>query len=209
VAILWLATLLGTWVIWTVAALGIIRFTLFGIGRASRARAPRAGIITKGDPLAAVQKHGRARGPYLGLDDRREWRFAGVERAVLVLGPPRSGKTQAVIIPAVLAHAGAVVSASTKPDVLHATATARSRLGRVWEFDPTGEGQVLPDSQLRWSPVTSSQTWDGALLMARAMVSGAGVGAGTTEANHWARRAVALLAPLLHAAALGGYDIGL
>jgi type IV secretory pathway TraG/TraD family ATPase VirD4 len=114
-----------------------------------------------------------------------------------------------VIVPAVFSHDGPIVSASTKPDVLSATGTARSRLGRVWEFDPTGERSVLSsDEQLRWSPVTSARTWDGALLIARSMVTGSGVGAGTNDSTHWSKRATALLAPLLHAASLAALDIG-
>jgi type IV secretion system protein VirD4 len=40
--------------------------------------------------------------------------------------------------------------------------------------------------------------------MARALVVGAGVGVGTTDQSHWSKRAQALLAALLHAAAIGG-----
>ena len=43
--------------------------------------------------------------------------------------------------------------------------------------------------------------------MARAMVTGAGVGIGTSDQTHWSRRAQALLAPLLHAAALNGSEM--
>jgi type IV secretory pathway TraG/TraD family ATPase VirD4 len=114
-----------------------------------------------------------------------------------------------VIVPAVLSHDGPVVSASTKPDVLSATGTARARLGRVWEFDPTGERAALgSDQQLRWSPVTSASTWNGALLIARSMVTGSSVGAGTNDSTHWSKRATQLLAPLLHAASLAALDIG-
>jgi type IV secretory pathway TraG/TraD family ATPase VirD4 len=60
---------------------------------------------------------------------------------------------------------------------------------------------------LHWSPVFVSRFWDEALLMARAMVSGTRVGAGTTDQSHWSRRAQGLLAPLLHAAAVGGREI--
>ena len=49
--------------------------------------------------------------------------------------------------------------------------------------------------------------WDGALLMARAMTAGANVGAGTTHGSHWAKRSQALLAPLLHAAAVDGREM--
>jgi type IV secretory pathway TraG/TraD family ATPase VirD4 len=162
------------------------------------------------DLLVAVRteaaRHGG--GVYLGRDDRGGWRAAGAERAVLVLGPPRSGKSSAVIIPALLAHLGAAISTSTKPDVLAATAAGRSRVGRVWHFDPTDTAFGAESVELRWSPVTAAGSWDGALLMARAMVGGARVGAGTTDQTHWSRRAAALLAPLLHAAAIGGHSVG-
>jgi len=141
-------------------------------------------------------------GLYLGTSRQGGWRLGRPERAVLLLGPPRSGKTSAVIIPALLAHAGPAVSTSTKPDVIVATGPARSQLGRVWQFDPTGTAAAAGmGGELRWSPVVGSRSWDGALLMARAMVTGAGVGHGTTDSTHWSRRAQALLAPLLHAAA--------
>ena len=156
------------------------------------------------DPVAAV--HAKARenggGVYLGCGPVGSWVHARPERAVLVLGPPRSGKTTAVIIPAILAHTGPVVSTSTKPDVANAVRNARRRDGRVWVFDPTGSTPAADGEMLRWSPVRSSADWDGALLMARAMT--AGIGQGTTNGSHWARRAQALLAPLLHAAANSG-----
>ena len=158
------------------------------------------------DSLSAVLAESRrlGGGVYLGVRPRGDWRLARSERAVLLLGPPRSGKTAGVVVPAVLAHDGPAVSTSTKPDVLLASAAVRSRLGRVWRFDPTGTGASAIEgvNQLRWSPVAGSRSWDGALLMARAMVTGAGVGVGTTDGSHWSRRAQALLAPLLHAAAV-------
>jgi type IV secretion system protein VirD4 len=148
-------------------------------------------------------------GPYLGINERGAWRQAGRERAVLVLGPPRSGKSSAVMIPALLAHSGPAVSASTKPDVLAATVGVRSRIGTAWRFDPVGDAGGLDVEMLRWSPVSSSGEWDGALAMARSMVSGAGVGVGTTDATHWSKRATALLAALLHAAAVSDQGIAI
>jgi type IV secretion system protein VirD4 len=145
---------------------------------------------------------------YLGAHADGGWRFSEPERAVLVLGPPRSGKTSAVIVPALLAHDGPAVSTSSKPDVMNMTAGARSAIGAVWQFDPTGSGRDIPGvRRLRWSPLLAATSWDGALLMARSLVTGTGVGAGTSDATHWAKRAQALLAPLLHAAALGGRDM--
>jgi type IV secretion system protein VirD4 len=145
-------------------------------------------------------------GVHLGIGSEGSDRRSTPERAVLVLGPPRSGKTSAVIIPTILDHDGPVISTSTKPDVLRATHTHRAQGGgQVWQFDPTGTSPPVEGVQtLRWSPVLCATEWDGAQLMSRAMVTGSQVGAGTTDANHWTRRAQALLAPMLHAAAVSG-----
>ena len=170
-----------------------------------RARRPRTRV--SGDPLEMVRdaadQHGG--GVYLGAVDRGGWRHARPERAVLLLGPPRSGKTTGVIIPALLSHTGPAVSTSTKPDVARATRRARSREGQTWVFDPTGAGHPAGGVPLRWSPIQSALAWDGALLVARAMTTNIGVG--TTDRSHWANRAQALLAPLLHAAAVHDKDM--
>jgi type IV secretory pathway TraG/TraD family ATPase VirD4 len=148
-------------------------------------------------------------GVHLGTGENGQQRFSRSERAVLLLGPPRSGKTSGVIIPTVVSHTGPVVSTSTKPDVFNATRNARHRSGRLWVFDPTGNntaGASAGATELRWSPVSSADTWDGALLIARAMT--ANIGVGTTDRSHWAARAQALLAPMLHAAANHDRDMG-
>ena len=152
----------------------------------------------------------RARhGVYLG-HDARGWRFTAPQQSVLVLGPPRSGKTTSIIIPNVLAGSGAVVSTSTKPDVMRSTGAARSTLGRCFLFDPTGTVE-RPDGvePLRWSPLRSCTDWTGALTMARALVDVGSPGRGNRggENNHWVERSQALLAPLMHAAALDGEDM--
>jgi type IV secretory pathway TraG/TraD family ATPase VirD4 len=140
---------------------------------------------------------------YLGAGQAGRSCWSRPGRAVLVIGPSQSGKTTSVIIPTLRQYPGPVVSTSTKPDVLHATIDARSYKGDVWQFDPTGNQQEIPGVRtLRWSPLSCSRDWDGALLMARAMVDGSAVGTGTTDGTHWAKRAQALLAGILHAAAI-------
>ena len=153
--------------------------------------------------------HGRAGldGVHLGVSRRGSERVSRADHAVLLLGPPRSGKTSSVVVPTLLGHQGAAVSTSTKSDVLDATVGRRSRLGRVWEFNPTGQPGSPAALALRWSPVSASGSWDGALTMARAMVAGSRVGAGATDSTHWAKRATALLAASLHAAATDGKDV--
>lgn len=105
--------------------------------------------------------------------------LAAPQQAVLVLGPPRSGKTTAVAIPNVLCAPGPVIVTSTKPDLLAATAAARSEVGRCWLFDPTGSTRCPPGlTRLRWSPVAAAATWDESLVMAAAMSRAARPGAG-------------------------------
>jgi type IV secretory pathway TraG/TraD family ATPase VirD4 len=190
----------------TLAVLGIQAVINFVQARPRRGR-PK---IKRGEePLTAIRRFASESGGgvYLWVARGVGWRFARSERAVLLLGPPRSGKTSAVIIPAVISHTGPVGCTSTKPDAAAGTWRARKRSGRLWVFDPTSAGGFTEFERLRWSPIRCSAGWDGALLMARAMTAGARVGAGTTHGSHWEKRAQALLAPMLRAAAVEGLDM--
>ncbi|HLI33276.1 MAG TPA: type IV secretory system conjugative DNA transfer family protein [Solirubrobacteraceae bacterium] len=142
-------------------------------------------------------------GAYLGQRHGR-WVVSDPEHAVLVLGPPRSGKTSEVVIPAVLAAPNALVSTATKPDVMAATWRARAEIGEVWLYDPAGSSVALPPGvrALHWSPVAAAGTWEEALLTARAMAAAGRAARGSTNEEHWRERASALLAPLLYAAYL-------
>lgn len=149
-------------------------------------------------------------GVYVGMGTVGALR-AGPGRAVLVLGPPRAGKTTTLVVPNVVGAPGPVICTSTKTDVLDATAHWRGGRGRCWLFDPTGTVTAPPGVEpLRWSPVAAAADWDDALVVTRAMsrsarpASAGGVG---TEAGHFVERAEALLAPLLHAAALVGAPV--
>jgi hypothetical protein len=146
-----------------------------------------------------------AHGIYLG-QDAHGWRQAGAEQSVMILGPPRSGKTSSFIIPNVLAANGAVVATSTKPDVLDATRNARQELGTVHLFDPTASVADRPGvHRVRWSPLQRCTSWRAAQSTARALVLAGATASGASD--HWHERAQALLAPLLHAAALEGADM--
>ena len=167
------------------------------------------------DRLAAIRAAVGAAGAgvYLGAGALGP-AWAGTEQAVLVLGPPRSGKTSSIVVPTVLGASGAVVSTSTKPDVLQATAHARGTVGPCLLYDPSGTVEAPRGvERVRWSPVESCRSWDDALLVARSLVGAARPGAGARDgasvvgADHWTERAEALLAPTLHAAALDGVDL--
>ncbi len=161
------------------------------------------------DPLEDLRRRLVTAGPrlYVGAGTAG-LAWAAPEQAVLALGPPRSGKTTTLVVPNVLAAPGAVVTTSTKSDVLGATLATRARLGRCWLLDPTGTVPVPAGvTRIRWSPAACSGAWDEALVVARCMVGAARPDAQRGEAAHWTERAEALLAPLLHAAARAGADM--
>jgi type IV secretion system protein VirD4 len=130
------------------------------------------------------------------------------QHALLVLGPPRSGKTTGIAIPNALCAPGPVVATSTKMDLIGATLPVRNEVGTCWMFDPSGSVPTPPGvRRLRWSPVAAASTWDESLLVARA-ITGAARPQGTRgDSAHWTERAEAVVAPLLHAAFLSGAGI--
>jgi len=170
-------------------------------------------IIQARSSVAAIRAHQTAGGGiYLGTRSDG-WVWSGQQQATLVLGPPRSGKTSAIVVPSVAASAGAVVCTSTKPDIAQTTVGFRRQTGPCHVFDPSGTAVRVPGTDLvRWSPVTSCGSWDMALLAASSLVDtarrvGAGGAVRPMGNDHWTERATALLAPILHAGALGGADM--
>jgi type IV secretion system protein VirD4 len=130
------------------------------------------------------------------------WMWSGPQCSTLVLGPPRSGKTSSLVIPNILLSDGAVVSTSTKPDVMQATAPSRSREGWSFLYDPSGEVACPPGvERVGWSPLTTASDWDAAVVTADAMVGASRMSGPASGEQHWTERAGALLSTLLHAAA--------
>jgi type IV secretion system protein VirD4 len=148
----------------------------------------------------------RPTGLYLGYGTKGPV-LAGPEHHVLVLGPPRSGKTSRLVAPALRRHHGPAVVTSTKADILDATIDARSALGRCWYWDPSGT-TVTPETvePLTWSPVGDCEIWDRAVARAHSLAT-AGRPHQAAHDSHWVERAQALLAVLLHAAAVDGGDL--
>jgi type IV secretion system protein VirD4 len=140
----------------------------------------------------------------VGVYGGKRWVFTREETHLLALGPARShaGKTASVMIPAILSAAGPVVAATTKPDVIPATALARAQMGNLLCFVPDGETPV-PEGikELHWSPLVGAKKWDvarrSASDMTRLLSSGEVRGG-----DHWKDRAAALLGPVFHWAAL-------
>ena len=96
--------------------------------------------ITAGDAGLALGR--------LGSGHHGRVLFSSWEDVVLAYMAPRSGKSTALAIPAVLSAPGAVIATSNKADVWSATAAIRAdeTHQRVWTFDP---------QRIAWAP----QTW--------------------------------------------------
>jgi type IV secretion system protein VirD4 len=136
---------------------------------------------------------GRHRGRLLHAEQRH---------ALVAFGPPQSGKSAGLAVPALLEWDGPAVASSIKTDLLACTLARRRALGPVFVFDPFalagGESQT-------WSPLRGAATWDGALEVAWRLASAGELDQrGVEGGDFWAIAAEQRLAPLLFAAARTG-----
>jgi type IV secretion system protein VirD4 len=136
---------------------------------------------------------GRHRGRLLYAEERH---------ALVAFGPPQSGKSAGLAVPALLEWDGPAVASSIKTDLLAATIARRRSLGRVFVFDPF-ELAAMPAQT--WSPLRGAAAWDGALEMAwRLAAAGELDQKGVEGGDFWAVAAEQRLAPLLFTAARAG-----
>ena len=131
--------------------------------------------------------------------------WASVEDSILLIGPPRSGKTLHDGVNAILDAPGAVVTTSTRPENLTATLRARRRTGGpVAVFDPQHLAEGIP-AGLRWSPVRGCEDPLTAMIRANGLAAATGLSSGGVESGgFWEGKTRTALQALLHAAALDG-----
>jgi type IV secretion system protein VirD4 len=128
--------------------------------------------------------------------------YAEQRHALVAFGPPQSGKSAGIAIPALLDWNGPAVACSIKTDLLAATLARRRGLGPVMVFDPFGLARTACHT---WSPLHGAGTWDGALEVAWRLASAAEVDRRSVEGgDFWAVAAEQRLAPLLYTAAASG-----
>ena len=157
----------------------------------------------------------------LGVDDRdprHSGLLLGVERyskrqiwlskewTILVLAPPRSGKTSGTVAPAVVDHYGPVVATGVRNDIMNWTWPWRSLTGGpMWLCEPLRDDiDALPAGvrQVRWSPLQGCHDLATAKLRAEALFSALPKGGGNDE--FWRTAGTALLAGYLMSAARHG-----
>ena len=126
---------------------------------------------------------------------------ARAEDSAVVIAPSRAGKTTSLAAPLVVDALGPVVATSTKVDLLHLTAAARSERGRVWVWDADRISD-WPDLA-RWDVVAGCADVREAAGRARAMVAARPLGHARST-DFFAATSETVLRCLLHAAALAG-----
>ncbi len=148
----------------------------------------------------------RQRGTRLALGSHHNRRLHAEQRhAVVAFGPPQSGKSAGLAIPALLEWPGPAVASSIKSDLLAATLGRRAALGQVLVFDPFELSGMTGHT---WSPLHCAATWDGALEVAwRLACAGEMDQRHTDGGEFWAVAAEQRLAPLLYTAARTGAGI--
>ena len=189
-------------------AAALLLFALAG-ERSGSVRADRGARWAKRTDLAVLGRRRSADGPgggasrsagrlALGYHGRRLLR-AEHRHALVAFGPPQSGKSAGLAIPALLEWKGPAVASSIKTDLLGATLARRQQLGETFVFDPF-ELSGVPSHT--WSPLRKAASWDGALEVAwRLAAAGELDQRGVEGGDFWAIAAEQRLAPLLYAAA--------
>ena len=146
-------------------------------------------------------------GVYLGRGASGD-AMSGAQRSTLVLGPSRSGKTSSLVLPNLMLTSKSCVVTSTKHDIV-STMSRVARDGATLLFDPSGTVPTPPGvHRVGYSPIHQSREWDGAVLAARGLIDVARRGHVERGDDHWTERAGALIAPLLHGAALRDESLG-
>jgi type IV secretion system protein VirD4 len=192
-----------------VAGAGVAALVRAGLGRAEPARLGAGGArwATARELAPLRARTGGGAGGRLALGRRgRRMLYAERRHALVAFGPPQSGKSAGLAIPALLEWDGPAIASSIKGDLVDATIARRQSLGETLVFDPFSLSGVPSQT---WSPLHGSTTWDGAVEVAwRLAAAGELDQRGVDGGDFWAIAAEQRLAPLLYAAARTGGGIG-
>ena len=127
--------------------------------------------------------------------------FAPQEHQTAIIAPPRVGKS-GFLGEWMLSHRGACVSFTTRADLYELTAGTRAQLGPVYVFNPYGVGGI--PSTFRPDIIAGCLSPEVAVRRAAALIGETSM---LGEMVFWSDKAAVALAGLMHAAAVGGYDM--
>src|SRR5258708_4405248 len=131
-----------------------------------------------------------------------------VQEHLVCFGPPRSHKS-GFLARAIMNYCGAVVSTSTKGDMLQLTGGIRQRRGsRIYVFNPQQIGGRKNRSNIRWNLVAGCAEPATAIRRAQALCEAAST-EGTEESTFWAEQSAMQMRAMLCAADLAGADFRL
>ena len=130
------------------------------------------------------------------------------ETSVLVIGPTRSGKTSALVVPNLFNWCGPAIVTSTKSELVDITAAHRQSMGPVYVYDPTAELSARYRT-VTWSPLAGCDSLDHAWRVAAWLCAALNQGSnrGDNDWAHWMESGKLLVAPVLFAAAMTGRSI--
>lgn len=196
---------LTVWIILVVLLIAAYIGALFGL-KALRARLKKAKTGEKGLSTAKGLKS-RIEGAEKSSLAPAVYVLDGVEIAIrtedtaCTVAPPKWGKTTYMVAGMVADAAGAVITTSTRPDVLRLTVGVRKDLGTVYVADFDGLSQY--PHKLRWHMVGGCEDPQVASERASAMVNAMPrTGAPSSADRYFDSGCVMILEALLHAAAL-------
>ncbi|MGC4892308.1 type IV secretory system conjugative DNA transfer family protein [Micromonospora sp. DT31] len=170
-------------------------------GKAAEARARELRPSLRGVAHLRPDDTGNLLGDLLPSGPELRSSYEDVE---LDLMAPRAGKSTGIAVPRVLRAPGAVLLTSNKSDVFLVTRQERSRVGRVWTFDP--QGIVWTERDMWWDILGCCRTLEGARRIAGHFVSS--VNDDSSKRDFWITAAQNTLTALFLAAARGGATIG-
>jgi type IV secretory pathway TraG/TraD family ATPase VirD4 len=131
------------------------------------------------------------------------WLYASIEDVVTIFGGPRAGKT-GMLIGLILDAPGAVITTSTRTELLEQTKARREQGGRLADiYNPAGLGDLK--STVGFDPLMGCKDALTAIVRAADMIPEAEGVSGDSRA--WDGQARRVLAGLMHAAALGDLDM--
>ncbi|MWV51583.1 TraM recognition domain-containing protein (plasmid) [Rathayibacter sp. VKM Ac-2803] len=130
--------------------------------------------------------------------------YSSFEDMGILIAGPRVGKSTSLVIPALTAAPGAVVTTSNKRDVLDATRDLRAQVGDVWVFDP--QKVALEEPTWWWNPLTYVTDDTKAAKLAQHFASSVTSAGAKTDA-YFEGKGQNLLAAFFLAAAIGNRPI--